>query len=202
MSSSQKDKLRPMKKNAPQPASQNASQDAAQDTWEEPRRDRDLIARAIVVRDGAVLVNRSRNSKTGEEYFALPGGHIDPGEDCVTALVREFEEELSVHIAVYDLCFVSESVYAGRKKAETRRHELVLYFHADLASDLQENGKEVLSPENDKNFQWLQFDSLPTANLLPATVKEFLLATTREEETVHYAFSDSVSPPATSNSDD
>ena len=157
----------------------------------ETPRDRDLIARAIVVRDGAVLVNRSRNSKTGEEYFALPGGHIDPGEDCITALEREFEEELGAKVAVYDLCFVSESIYAGRRKSETKRHELVLYFHADLASDLQENGKEVLSPEKDKNFQWLQLELLPTSNMLPVSVKEYLLATILERETAHYTFSDS-----------
>lgn len=157
----------------------------------ETPRDRDLIARAIVVRDGAVLVNRSRNSKTGEEYFALPGGHIDPGEDCVTALEREFEEELSAKIAVYDLCFVSESIYAGRRKSESKRHELVLYFHADLTSELKENGKEVLSPEKDKNFQWLQLELLPTSNLLPGSVKEYLLATMLERETAHYTFSDS-----------
>lgn len=153
-------------------------------------RDRDLIARAIIVRDEAILVNRSYNEKTQEEYFALPGGHIDRGEDAVLALEREFEEELGAHIAVYDLCFVSESIYAGRNKSEEKRHELVLYFHADLASQLQENGKEILSPEADKNFQWLQLSQLPAANLLPASLKEYLLATMTERETAHYAFTD------------
>lgn len=154
-------------------------------------RDRDLIARAIIVQEGAVLVNRSRNAKTGEEYFALPGGHINPGESSVVALERELEEELAAQIAVYDLCFVSESIYAGRRKSESQRHELVLYFHADLTSDLPGNGKEILSPEKDKNFQWLPLESLAAANLLPSTVKEYLLATMTEQETAHYAFSDS-----------
>ena len=162
-----------------------------EDEWQEPKRDRDLIARAIVVRDGAILVNRSHNVKTKEDYFALPGGHIDEGEDCVTALTREFAEELNAEIAVYDLVFVSESVYAGRRKSETRRHELVLYFHADLASDLKESGKEVLSPEKDKNFQWLQLELVPTSNILPESVKAYLLETMLDRETSHYAFSDS-----------
>jgi 8-oxo-dGTP pyrophosphatase MutT (NUDIX family) len=164
-----------------------------QNDWQAPKRDRDLIARAIVVRDGAILVNRSRNEKTNEEYFALPGGHIDEGEDCVIALEREFREELDATIAVYDLVFVSESIYAGRRQSEARRHELVLYFHADLASDLKENGKEIQSPEKDKNFQWLQLEAVPTSNLLPASLKEYLLATILDRETSHYTFSDSTS---------
>lgn len=154
-------------------------------------RDRDLIARAIVVQDGAILVNRSRNAKTNEEYFALPGGHIDPGESSVDALVREFEEELDAKVAVYDLCFVSESIYAGRRKSEMQRHELVLYFHADLAHELKGNGKEILSPEKDKNFQWLALENLPNSNLLPESIKDYLLATVAEAETQHYEFSDS-----------
>ena len=154
-------------------------------------KERDLIARAIVVLDGAVLVNQSRNAKTGEEYFALPGGHIDPGESSVDALEREFEEELDVRIAVYDLCFVSESIYAGRRASETQRHELVLYFHGDLTTELQSNGKEIISPEKDKNFQWLPLENLPTSNLLPESIKDYLLATIAEAETQHYEFSDS-----------
>ena len=186
----QRDKLRVMKSKKETP------KEAPETDWPEPKRDRDLIARAIVVREGAILVNRSRNAKTDEEYFALPGGHIDKGEDCVCALEREFAEELDAKIAVYDLVFVSESIYAGRRKSETRRHELVLYFHADLASDLKENGKEVLSPEKDKNFQWLQLEAVPTSNILPGSVKEYLLATMLDRETAHYTFSDSTSPDA------
>ena len=162
----------------------------------EKPKDRDLIARAIVVQDGAVLVNRSRNAKTGEEYFALPGGHIDPGESSVDALEREFEEELDARIAVYDLCFVSESIYAGRRAEETQRHELVLYFHGDLTSELKSNGKEIQSPEKDKNFQWLPLENLPDSNLLPESIKNYLISIIAETETQNYDFSDSTQTPA------
>ena len=159
-------------------------------------KERDLIARAIVVLEGAVLVNKSRNAKTSEEYYALPGGHIDPGESSVDALEREFEEELDARIAVYDLCFVSESIYAGRRASETQRHELVLYFHGDLTSELKSNGKEIISPEKDKNFQWLPLEELEDANLLPHSIKEYLMSTVAELETQHYQFSDSTQPVA------
>jgi 8-oxo-dGTP pyrophosphatase MutT (NUDIX family) len=151
---------------------------------------RELIARAIVVEDGAIIVNKAQNAKTGEEYFALPGGHVEPGESCVMALVREWREELNATLEVFDLCFVAESVYAGRETEDTSRHELGLYFHADLAAPLSHNGREISSPEAKKCFQWLRFDELKNSNLLPSTVKEFLLATLADEDTAHYAFSD------------
>jgi len=89
---------------------------------------RELIARAIVIHGGKLLVNQAHNAKTGIEYYALPGGHVDPGESCVAALQRELQEELDAVLDVQDLAFVSESIYPGRHKDDGTRHELVLYF--------------------------------------------------------------------------
>src|SRR5687768_4114980 len=113
---------------------------------------RELIARAIVIQNDAVLVNRSRNKKTGLEYSALPGGHVDPGESCVAAVQREFEEELEAQIEVGDLEFVAESIYAGRGRHDSRRHELVMYFAATLQTTLRESDGRIHSPEAKKNF--------------------------------------------------
>ena len=47
---------------------------------------RELIVRAIVVFNGALLVNQAHNKNTREDYCALPGGHVDPAESCIAAL--------------------------------------------------------------------------------------------------------------------
>ena len=156
-----------------------------------PNTKHEIIARAILVRDGALLVNKSTNKFINQEYFALPGGHVDPGESCTFALHREIYEELQAEIDVLDLCFVSESIYAGRKKDDTARHELVLYYHCELTSDLQENAGRIESPEGSKNFQWLPHEELLEATLLPDSVKQFLLATMSDQEYPHYVFHDS-----------
>ncbi len=135
----------------------------------------ELIARGIITRDGAILVNRSRNEKTGEEYCALPGGHIDPGESCPQALRRELQEELECDAAVGDLRFVSESIYPGRRRSETHRHEIVLLFEARLTGELRERDGQILSPESNKNFAWLPLEDIAGANLLPRAMRDFLL---------------------------
>lgn len=135
----------------------------------------ELIVRGIVIDNGRLLVNKSTNRKTGEDYFALPGGHLDPGDTCTSAVVREFEEELDVKVRVEELSFVSESLYPGRKKSDSQRHELVLYFKATLELSLKEENGLILSPEPSKQFQWLPMTQLPDANLLPAAIKQFLL---------------------------
>lgn len=141
-----------------------------------PARGHELIARGVIIESNSVLVNRSRNAKTGEDYCALPGGHVDPGENCRETVRREIIEELGCATRVGDLLLVTESVYSGRHENDGRRHEIVLYFEAELLETPQSDGKGGLqSPEPDKNFAWLPLIQLPVAKLLPEGAREFLI---------------------------
>jgi ADP-ribose pyrophosphatase YjhB (NUDIX family) len=148
---------------------------------------RELIARAIIIRNDAILVNQNTNKKTGTKYFALPGGHVDPGESCPAAVQREFREELKAGVKIGELKFVSESIYPGRKKAEKPRHELVLYYEGELQGDLPEKDGRIISPEPQKNFRWLPLSELPESNLVPSSFKQFLM----QQSSALYAFDDS-----------
>ncbi len=144
-----------------------------------------LIARAILLRDGCVLVNSSQDP-LGRPYCALPGGHVDPGEDCKFALQREIVEELEGQISVGDLAFVSEQKYLGGKNCTQQRHEIVLFFRAALESELKETSKGVYSPEAQKNFVWLPLSQIDERNLIPSALRPLL----RGESAPLYDFND------------
>lgn len=147
---------------------------------------RELIARVVILQDDCLLVNRGQSKRTGETYYALPGGHVDPGESCPQAAARELDEELEAQIVVGDLLFVGEQIYSGRKKSDGKRHELTLLFEATLTKAPRETDGKILSPEPSKNFQWLPLSQLPDTNLLPRAIKQFLL----KESTALYFFHD------------
>ena len=54
-------------------------------------------AKAIVVHDGRLLLNRCRDEANGA-YHALPGGGQNPGETLEEAVVRECREETGYQV--------------------------------------------------------------------------------------------------------
>ena len=56
----------------------------------------EVIARAVVLRDGAVLLVQ----EIAQGYWFFPGGHVEAGETPEEALVRELREELDVAAGV------------------------------------------------------------------------------------------------------
>jgi 8-oxo-dGTP pyrophosphatase MutT (NUDIX family) len=134
-----------------------------------------------------LLVNQGFSKKMGQQYMALPGGHVDPGESCAQAVARECEEELQIKIRVDDVIFVSEQIYAGRKQDDEPRHELTLVFSGEIVTLPKTEGDKILSPEQSKNFRWLPLAQLPDAPLWPKSIKDFLL---NEETSARYAFAD------------
>jgi ADP-ribose pyrophosphatase YjhB (NUDIX family) len=151
-----------------------------------------LIARAVIWKDGRLLANRARNA-AGEAYAALPGGHVDPGEDCKFALAREMEEELLARVTVGELLFVAEAKYLGGKRGDKPRHEVVLFFEAELQNELEEIDGRLASPEPQKNFGWLSPEDWGALNLVPHALRAVLAG----NSTQRYDFRDMM--PAATN---
>ncbi len=123
----------------------------------------ETIARAVVRRGGRVLLARS----LGASWWFLPGGHVEPDEDVVTALVRELFEELGTEARVGRRLAVVENSY---RDDDAAHHELNHVFEVTLAAE------EPVSRESHLEFRWLPRDELATADVRPEAVKQLLLA--------------------------
>jgi 8-oxo-dGTP diphosphatase len=72
-------------------------------------------ARCILVRHGSVLVMQGI-----DEHFAhLPGGHIDPGEEAIDALIREVREALGHEVGSMAWLATIEDDWPGTVVHET-----------------------------------------------------------------------------------
>ena len=121
-------------------------------------------ARALIIRDGALLVFRRRRYDSKKdvwhEYYSIPGGGVDKGESPEQAVVRELKEEMGVDIrrgaflAHYVSRFYEHYVYA----AEIVRGEP--HFMAD-----SEEALHYVTEHNQYEVAWVPVEDLTADNL-------------------------------------
>ncbi len=85
-----------------------------------------IVAAAVVVDAGRVLLSQRKAGTHLEGAWELPGGKVEPGEDPRDALVRELREELGVVAEVGDIVEVTFHRYPTKSV-------LLLFYEARLA---------------------------------------------------------------------
>lgn len=122
------------------------------------------------VHDGNVLLTHAE----GEDFWLLPGGHVEFLEDTKTALHREIKEELGCAAEVGRLLWIVEDFFSlsGRTYHEIA---LVYEFQPSDPSVLQRTWTRNITDEGTPiEFRWFPLDDLKTLNLQPKFLKEVL----------------------------
>ena len=101
------------------------------------------------------LPKRADTKKFLPGVYELPGGHIDFGEDPVTGLIREVDEEFGSKIEAGDPYYVF--TYTNDIK---KSHSIEVIYFARFVSDL---GSIALNPEDHSEFSWFAENELEKA---------------------------------------
>jgi ADP-ribose pyrophosphatase YjhB (NUDIX family) len=97
--------------------------------------ERRVNVRGIVIDDEGRIFAVKHQDKDGNEseYWATPGGGLDPEESLHDGLVREFIEELGVEPKVGRLLFVQQ--FTGFRRTGEKREQMEFFFHIENTSD-------------------------------------------------------------------
>lgn len=127
-----------------------------------------LRAAAVICRDNAILLHRRQT----DDFWALPGGRVAPGEDAAQAVARELHEELGLAVQVGSLRLLVENFFTHAGKAQ---HEVGLYFQVALAAcALPSNAGAFTGRETDLIFRWFAITELAHIDVRPRFLKDFL----------------------------
>lgn len=103
--------------------------------------------------DGKVYILAQKRAKTvhnGGFYDASAGGHVDLGEDVLTAALRETKEELGVTLSPDELEFLCAYRVADK----------IVYFY--LSDRTDKDDTFTLDPEEVEAVEWVALDDLET----------------------------------------
>lgn len=132
-----------------------------QDAVDFPTVDTIVVAAAILVEGGHVLVTQRKPGTHLGGSWEFPGGKVLPGEDPRVALRRELEEELGIDASVGEIVDVTFHRYEEAGKAV-----LLLFF---------ETTRALSSPEprviDVAAFAWARIDDLDPNVFPPADVE-------------------------------
>ena len=129
----------------------------------------------VLIHDGKVLLQRL----SGDEGYALIGGHVAFGETTEEALVREFKEEVRANIKVERLLMVGENFFPW---GDCPCHQINLCYLVSLLDEteiqldgtfkaIDELGNECI----DLNMCWVLLKDMDDITVYPIDVKEHIM---------------------------
>ena len=135
----------------------------------------EIIVRGLVIRGGKILVCKVED----RDYYFLPGGHVEFGENMRKALYREFDEELGVKPKSSKFIGTVENIFLQNGSASTRRdesmrdgklnHEINFIFETEITDDFIEPKEDHIT------FNWLTPFDITEEKFVPPALRDAIL---------------------------
>lgn len=122
-----------------------------------------VLARALIIQGDSVLLCIYKDN-----YF-FPGGHVENGESILTALEREFVEELGGFPHTQPVAIgVCENQFSA--KDDVIQHEINHIFVTEVDPSI-----ELMSKEGFISFEKIKIADLAERNIVPTQLKNALI---------------------------
>jgi ADP-ribose pyrophosphatase YjhB (NUDIX family) len=132
-------------------------------------------AKAIILDNGKVLLNKCRDKYNGE-YYSLPGGGQTTYETLYDAVVRECLEETGYTVAPERFAALCEEICDSeefRLKYPEYAHKMYHIFICSLVSVPRQTPTET--DDMQIGIEWVDISRLPEIRLLPSMVGDSIV---------------------------
>jgi 8-oxo-dGTP diphosphatase len=141
-----------------------------------------LSIKAIIIRDGRLLVLRNRDA--AGDWYMLPGGGQESGETVPAALRRECQEEIGSDVTVGRLCFIRDYIAKHHEFASTDSgtHQVELMFECGLLSPPRVGSAPDLMQ---MGIDWLDLGRLAEYRIYPSVLGQLLRSEMPQREAIY-----------------
>ena len=113
---------------------------------------RPRVGVGVVIRhQGKVLLGKRRGSH-GEGTWALPGGHLEFGEELEACVRREIREETNLEVEIIHFGTITNDIFEHED-----RHYVTIFMVCDYAG----GELKIMEPEKCEAWEWFRWDDLP-----------------------------------------
>ena len=128
-------------------------------------------AKALLMRDGKLLLNRCRKD-SGAVYYDLPGGGQHDFEPLEAAVAREVLEETGCRVQVDGFAALCEEIWTDPvliARFPEYSHRMLHIFKAHIVSEGQEKPSEL--DYRQEGFVWITPEEADALPLLPKSLE-------------------------------
>lgn len=131
--------------------------------------------RAVIIKAGSILLIKRNNY--GNEYYTLPGGHIEPGETEIEAVVRELDEETSLVVTSCKKVF-----YQAAQNGFTPQHIFVCEVDGTDISVRPDSDEAALNAAGKNTYHpgWYPIETLPALPFRTTQLASAIMASVSE----------------------
>jgi len=123
-----------------------------------------VLSRGILIKDNHILLCKTKILENN--FYFLPGGHIEHGESAKDTLLREFLEETGFNVSIKRFLGCLENRFPAGYTTLCHNHEYNMFFEIN-----SENFPEVKEPlvqvEEGQDIVWMNLDDLNKIDLRP-----------------------------------
>ena len=109
------------------------------------------------------LLSLRKNTGSNDGEYELPGGHVEPNEDLIEAMIRETKEELDIDLKEEDL----KIIHILHHYTEGRLNFI-------LKSNKYSGNIKINEPEKCERLEWFSYENIPdnVTSKVKSTLKE------------------------------
>ncbi|MFH1657216.1 MAG: NUDIX domain-containing protein [bacterium] len=122
----------------------------------------EICVRGIIQKQDKILLCKRKD----RNYYFLPGGHVDFGENAKEALIRELKEELNISLQGVSFVGGMENIF---QEDGLKKHEFNLVY------SVKTNSARDKSVEDHLDFFFFDIKRFAEEKVLPVALKEQVL---------------------------
>ena len=111
----------------------------------------------ILIVDNKVLTVKIANN----DFYCLPGGHVELFENTKDAILREYKEETGIATKIDRLVYICENFFNGNLG---KMHELGFYYLLSPNSKVETKDFELIEKDKEGDvslkFKWMDVDNV------------------------------------------
>lgn len=132
---------------------------------------------AVIIDEDYVLLYKSEK----DDFWSLPGGRVEFGEQTEETVVRELREEIDVEAKIIRQIWYVEDFYDYNGE---KYHEIGVYYLTDIEDKMKDKEKEYIGCEGDKKltYKWFKLINLEKIEIFPVFLKSRLNNTPKNIE--------------------